>query len=51
MKEKIGGPQFFWVENGGLERSKGGLGGGGSSLIKVRDFHLLYFGIMFEGGS
>ena len=29
--------------------SKGRLGGGGS-LTKVRNFHLPYFGIMFEGG-
>ena len=35
---------------GGLEKSKGGLGVG-SSLIKVRNFHSPYFGIIFEGGS
>ena len=33
---------------GGLKRSKGGLGG---SLIKVRNFQLRYFVIMFEGGG
>ena len=27
MEEKIGGPQFFLIEYGGLERSKGGLRG------------------------
>ena len=46
----MGGPQVFLVEHWGLDRSKGGLGGG-SSLIKVRNFHLPYFGIMLEGGS
>ena len=45
------GPQFLLVQHGGgLEKSKGGLGVG-SSLIKVRNFHSPYFGIIFEGGS
>ena len=35
---------------GVLEKSKGGLGVG-SSLIKVRNFHSPYFGIIFEAGS
>ena len=48
-----GGPQFFFDRatwKGGLERSKGALVGG-VFLIKVRNFHLPYFGIMFEGGG
>ena len=36
---------------GGLESSKRGLEGREGLLIKVRNFHLPYFGIMFEGGS
>ena len=44
----MGGPQFFFRRTrGALKGQKGGLGG--SSLIKVRDFHLPYFDIMFEG--
>ena len=35
---------------GGLERAKGGLRGG-YSVIKVRNFSLPHFGIMFEGGT
>ena len=45
-----GGPQFFLVELGGIEKSKGELWGG-SFLIKVTNFYLPYFGIMLEGGS
>ena len=40
VEEKLGGggPQFFSVDYGGLERSKEGLGGS-------------YFGVTFYGGS
>lgn len=44
-----GGPQYFFdraIWKGGLERSKGALVGGGGFLIKVRNFHLPYFGIV-----
>ena len=34
---------------GALERSKGGFEGGCCS-IKIRNFHLPYFGVMFEKG-
>ena len=48
MGEKMGSLDFFFIEHGGLERSFGA--GVYSSLIKVRTFHLPYFGIMFERG-
>ena len=41
----MGGPLIFLAEHGG---GKGRVGG--PSLIKVRNFHLPYFGIMFEEG-
>ena len=43
---------LFWLNKGALKVQKEGLGGGGgSSLIKVRNFHSPYFGIIFEGES
>ena len=43
----MGGPHFFVVEHRGPCHKEGW----GSSSIKVRNLHLPYFGIMFEGGS
>lgn len=49
VEQNLGDPQFFLVEHGSLEKVKRSVGRG-SSFIKVRNFHLPYFGIMIEGG-
>ena len=52
MRDQHAGEENFcrtW-RGGGLKGSKGGFEGGCCS-IKIRNFHLPYFGIMFEKGT
>lgn len=53
-RRKWGALNFFQWNMGGFERSKAGLVGvfyNKKETFIVRNFHVSYFGIMFEGGS
>ena len=46
----MGALYFFLVEHGGALKGQEGWGKPTGFLIKARNFHLSYFGIMFERG-